>query len=324
MRIRSLVASAAAIPAALGIALAGGTPAQAIWHGVEAAPGEFPGIAYISSAKTQRSCTGTLIDKSYVLTAKQCDPKIGSSVRIGSIDKTSGGEVRKVSSFIGHETADLGLIKLDKPVTNIAPVTLEKSADVARDGSGEEVSLAGWGRQNSKTLEQKTLLKTVNKVTSVEVLSDSTKVGKFTFLRDESTKDPETNIVLFGINDGASPGDFGGPIIFNEKQIGVISSGESVNKLYEGGSASHYDSVFTTGPRVAPYYSWIMDTINDNGQASTPRVPGQTQTSAPASNGPSQRSQNRHVRGADEKQHRNSHHRRHGHGHGHGFGGWHH
>ena len=44
-------------------------------------------------------CGGTIIDKCTILTARHCDIKIGDTIRAGSLNKQSGGQVITLKSY---------------------------------------------------------------------------------------------------------------------------------------------------------------------------------------------------------------------------------
>ena len=60
--------------------------------GGEAAPSMIPWQVAILSGSSQ-FCGGTILDSCTILTAAHCGINTGHSIRAGSLDKTSGGQV---------------------------------------------------------------------------------------------------------------------------------------------------------------------------------------------------------------------------------------
>ncbi len=115
-----------------------------------------PAGSYLFTAKIQNelaSCTGALVDPSWVITTTGCFPEATqansgrapdrpTTVTVGRTDLTgSGGHVLAVTALVPHATRDVVLAQLAQPVTTVAPVALGSVAL-----GGEQLVAAGFGR----------------------------------------------------------------------------------------------------------------------------------------------------------------------------------
>ncbi|MEU8101942.1 FG-GAP-like repeat-containing protein [Streptomyces rubiginosohelvolus] len=144
----------------VGLAAAGAltSPAQAIVGGAVADNTyTFTAKLDIGEGDSQRSCTGSLVDAQWILTASSCfaaagqpafpvpngAPALKTTATIGRTNLTgTAGKVVQVTELVSRTDRDLVMAKLAEPVTDIAPVLLADSAPVA----GESLRALGYGR----------------------------------------------------------------------------------------------------------------------------------------------------------------------------------
>jgi snapalysin len=84
-------------------------------------------------------CTGSLIKANWAVTAKHCPTP--RSVRVGSIDRSSGGTVVNVTRAVNHPRIDVKLLQLASSVTHApAPIPTTSGA------TGTATRIIGWGQ----------------------------------------------------------------------------------------------------------------------------------------------------------------------------------
>lgn len=84
-------------------------------------------------------CTGSLIKANWVVTAKHCPTP--SSVRVGSINRTSGGTVVSVRRAVNHPSIDVKLFELASSVS-YAPAPIPSTSGAV----GTATRIIGWGQ----------------------------------------------------------------------------------------------------------------------------------------------------------------------------------
>ncbi|WP_203910599.1 S1 family peptidase [Rhizocola hellebori] len=134
--VASLFASSLAAPAAPAIAYSGptgdGDVGTTVVGGVSATE-NYSFMVYVSG------CTGSLIKANWVVTAKHCSNP--SSVRVGSINRTSGGVVVSVVQVVNNPSADVKLFRLASNVT-FAPAPIPTTSGAV----GTATRIIGWGQ----------------------------------------------------------------------------------------------------------------------------------------------------------------------------------
>ena len=194
-------AAASAVPVPDGPAIIGGsTVTSAPWAAAVLSNGAF-------------TCSGTIIGASWVLTAKHCISGT-MSVRVGSVNRSSGGVTRTVAST--STRSDLALMRLSSPIT-----TTYMALSSAYPPVGATTSLYGWGMTCYSGCDASPTLKTATaRVTST----------------NQTDAYGGRAIGSTAISGNAWRGDSGGPQLYNGAQVGVASTAD-------GRSAQYYGSV---------------------------------------------------------------------------------
>ncbi|GAV41935.1 S1 family peptidase [Streptomyces acidiscabies] len=179
-----------AVTGALALSALAVPPAQAL-DGTTATGTSYAFTAKLAIGDTFRSCTGTLVNAQWILTASSCfaaDPAAGFTVAagapkwkttatVGRTDlTTTAGQVRDVVELVPHADRDLVLARLATPVRGVTPLRVGATAPTA----GEQLKGTGYGRTKDTwvpgTLRSGTF--TVNRADATELQIDGTPVCK--------------------------------------------------------------------------------------------------------------------------------------------------
>ncbi|MFB7449251.1 RICIN domain-containing protein [Streptomyces sp. NPDC056194] len=194
-----------ATTALLSTALMSTTPAVAV-SGPEAAAGTHPYAVRLAlgGEADSRACTGTLVDRFWVLTAASCFAAApGTAVAAGkpflrTTATLSDGKAVEVTEVAPRADRDAALVRLATPVTGIAPAPLATKAPA----TGAELTAAGFGR------------------TKTEWVPNKLHTG--TFILDSATS---TALAVTGKGgDAICKGDTGSPLLNASGQIVAVNS----------------------------------------------------------------------------------------------------
>merc|ERR1711962_361339 len=130
--------------------------------GGEQAPSMIPWQVALLDGNWQ-FCGATILDANTLLSAAHCQPTKSHSIRVGSTDKTTGGQKRAIADVIYIEDSefeynavtlenDFAILKLDNPLTlndEVKPACLPSSSYLDTSSTEEQCFTSGWGTLSS-------------------------------------------------------------------------------------------------------------------------------------------------------------------------------
>nr|XP_014087497.1 serine protease SP24D-like [Bactrocera oleae] len=221
--------------------------------GADAAVGQFPHQVSLQREDGSHTCGGSIISENYIITAAHCVvvgngiepyPARFYQVRVGSIQRTVGGELLKLKRIIVHKAYgnflnDIALLELEKPLVFTAYIQpIELAAEEVP--SGEDVIISGWGRLSTNgpipyRLQWNTL-KAINSEECEEAI----------YMGDDSLI-----CLAHNADNGACFGDSGGPATYKGKLVGLS------NFVYNGCGSDNPDGY--TKVAYTDHREWIRD-----------------------------------------------------------------
>ena len=177
--------------------IGGGTVSSAPWAAAVFRSGSF-------------TCSGTIIAAQWVLTARHCTSS-SMQVRVGSVNRTSGGVVANVLSFSAQN--DLAVLRLDRSIN-----TTFMRLGSTNPPVGSTNNIYGWGMTCFSGCGASIVLKTA----TVRVIGSTT--DAFGGPAIASTR----------INGNAWRGDSGGPETYQGLQVGVASTADGQTRQNYG------------------------------------------------------------------------------------------
>lgn len=239
-RLRLAVLGAAMVAGPLALCAA---PVLAVTGGTVSSDTTYAYTAQLTVGPHDRGCSAALVDAEWLLTAASCfaddpaaslavsagAPRVKTTAIIGRADLSgSQGAERRVVEIVPRSDRDVVLARLNRPVTNVAPISLASSSLV----TGEELKFAGYGR------------------TATEWAPLDLHIGGYTVNSADATSATVTGL------DGAAAcsGDAGGPVIRGTTLVGLSS------QSFQGGCYGTDPAQTSSGgviARVDDLASWV-------------------------------------------------------------------
>ncbi|XP_017010916.2 chymotrypsin-2 [Drosophila takahashii] len=241
-----------------------GQAAPPIWrvvNGTDSSVLKYPFMVSLRSYDGSHSCGGTIVSPKFVMTAAHCTNGRAAeslSIQFGVTNiNANGPNVVGIWRIIQHEdfdpnrqnANDISLVMVKDPFVfdgiSVAPVELPVHGfAVPQSDAGVEGVLVGWGLNETYGSVQNTLQEASLKIYSDEECTT----------RHGGRTDPRYHI-CGGVDEGGKgqcSGDSGGPLIYNGRQVGIVSW--SVKPC----TVAPYPGVYC---KVSEYIDWIKCNI---------------------------------------------------------------
>ncbi|XP_037941400.1 prostasin-like [Teleopsis dalmanni] len=233
-------------------ALCATIPGGRIVGGQDTTINEFPWQISLQRSGSH-ICGGSIYNNNIILTSAHCVDNVQINVlrvRVGSSYWNSGGRVISVSSVYIHENYnantlanDIALVKLSSSLSYSATIQSIALASETPD-DGTHAMVTGWGTKSYGSADIPSRLQ----YTDVEVISQATcSSSAYSY----GTQIKDTMICTVALGGNACHGDFGGPLVAEDKLIGIVSWSIGCAQI-------NYPSVYIN---IADFKKWIENAV---------------------------------------------------------------
>ncbi|KAK0181220.1 hypothetical protein PV327_003522 [Microctonus hyperodae] len=225
---------------------------ERIVNGQNVKPGEIPYIVSLQNIGETNFCSGSILNKNYVVSAAHCFTRLRSDIKViaGTTDLRNQNSTHTVVRIIMHENYtrrdslrnDIALLEVKSAFVESSFVKFVKLPRPHQKITPATVAIvSGWGRKWKYGPASPALLKSPTLITSENYCK---RLIKGTGLKIYKT---QICAIVTNMRTGPCNGDSGGPLTVRGRIVGITS-------WAIGCGSVKYPAVYT---RVSEYLGWI-------------------------------------------------------------------